>query len=75
MSAVCISINGNSLSLGSEPFSFEKLFTIRYLDPETKKQEEELQKSFSSRYEAFSWAWDYANGRPFTVRPASKVPA
>lgn len=81
MSAVCIPINQASAArisastLKTSGMSGDRLFTIIYLNPETKKQEEKLEKSFPSRYEAFTWAWDFSNGRVFTVRPSNRVTA
>lgn len=79
MSAVCISLSSakavQTAGYAASRPSSDKLFTISYMNPETKKQEEELRMSFSSRYEAFLWAWDFADGRIFTVRPSREIPA
>jgi hypothetical protein len=70
MSAVCI-----PFTPVSRPAVHDRLCTICYCSPVARLPEEQFEKAFSSRYEAFSWAWDYANGRIFTVRPSAKVSA
>ncbi|MBO4888512.1 MAG: hypothetical protein J5589_09415 [Firmicutes bacterium] len=71
MSAVCIPFT----PITNKPAVHSQLFSICYCDPVTNLPQEQVEKAFSSRYEAFCWAWDFANGRIFTVRPAAKVSA
>ena len=71
MSAVCIPFTPSV----SCPTVHNQLYTICYCDPVTNLPQEHLEKAFSSRYEAFCWAWDFSNGRIFTVRPSAQVPA
>ena len=69
MSAVCIPFT----PVMNRPAVHDHLYTICYSNPVTHMPEEQLEMPFSSRYEAFCWAWDFANGRIFTVRPSAKV--
>lgn len=45
------------------------IYIIRYLKDNPSQVDEIVEKQFPSRFAAFEWAWDFSNGRRFTVRP------